>query len=137
MPRKVVTLHRWQLVGIFVLVVLSAVLAVMLVNHEAHVRTNENRKLILAQGRVLREQTHQRAEITYTTCLDQNDRHDKTIMRVDTLLAKARARNTVTKEQVRQARASYVFIIEALAPHQNCKQLVLDRFGFVPDVKGD
>ena len=137
MPNHPVTLRRWQLVGIFMLLVLSFVAAIFLVQREARMRTNDNHQLIVAQGKLLHKQIEQRAEVTFTTCLDQNDRHDKTIERLDAIIAKAVVANPADATRIRSTRASTVFIIEALAPHQNCKQLVLDRFGFVPDLKGD
>lgn len=91
-----------------------------------------------------------RAEITYTACLATNERHDRTIDQLDALIAK---RKDQFRAQIREAdpaeqkllraqldaldasRASTVSLIEALAPFQNCNQIVLDRFGFVPNVR--
>lgn len=125
MPAKVVTLHRWQAVGILVAMTLAYVLAACLTTWESRQRSDANRDLIVAIQ-------HQRAEVTYTSCLDQNDRHDQTIERLDQLLDKAVAANPAAAEQIRRTRSSTVFLIEALAPHQKCKQIVMDRFGFVP-----
>ena len=93
-----------------------------------------------------------RALITYTGCLDQNGRHDNTIKQLDSLLIvrKAELRKQIkeaeAKDQIQIAtslraqidrlddsRNSTVGLIEALAPHQNCEQLVIDRFGSLPD----
>lgn len=129
MPRRTVTLERWQLGLSLLLLTLSFVVAVALVNRESRMRSSQNRHLIL-------EQQIQRAEITYSTCLDQNGRHDATIKRLDEIIEKAVAADPARAKQIRASRSSTVFIIEALAPHQNCKQLVLDRFGFVPQIGG-
>ena len=125
MPNREVHLRRWQLVGIFLLIVGSAVFAVYLVDQESKARSSANRELIFQQER-------QRAEITLTNCIDQNERHDKTIMRLDEILARAQDGGTISGDAVRRSRESTIFIIEALAPHQNCEQVVLDRFGYVP-----
>ena len=133
MPNREVHLRRWQAVGVLVLLTLAYVLAVFLVNRESVRRSHDNRVLIQAQAT-------QRAELTYTGCLDQNNRHDATIKRLDEILEKAITADPSRERALRQTRASTVFLIEALAPHQNCKQVVLDRFGFVPvlpDQTGD
>ena len=125
MPNKVVTVHRWQAVGVLVLLTLAYVVAVFLVNRESEQRSSDNRELIVAQAK-------QRAELTYIGCLDQNERHDATISRLDTILAAAIKNDPSREQALRATRSSTVFLIEALAPHQNCKQIVLDRFGFIP-----
>lgn len=93
-----------------------------------------------------------RALITYNSCLDQNDRHDNTVGQLDKILL---VRKAELRKQIKQAeerdqlavatslrsqidrlddsRNTTVGLIEALAPHQNCRQLVIDRFGRIPD----
>lgn len=132
MPNRVVQIHRWQIGLAFGLLTLGFVLAVGLVSRESHQRSAANRKLIEAQGKIVRRQIHQRAEVTLTTCIDQNGRHDKTLDRLDEIIEKAVKADPGRAAQIRHSRASTIFIIEALAPHQNCRQLVLDRFGFIP-----
>lgn len=119
---------RSERVSLFLILMVVMALSVFLVNREAEHRTADNRTLI-------RSQELQRAEITYTTCIDQNGRHDKTIGRLDELLGKAAKDHPESAEALKQTRASTIFIIEALAPHQNCKQLVVDRFGFLPSLR--
>ena len=93
-----------------------------------------------------------RAIIAYTTCNDQNDRHDNTIAQLDKvlLLRKLELRRQITKaekkgstevatalreqiDRLDDSRVSTVVLIDSLAPHQNCDQIVTDRFGFIPD----
>lgn len=107
------------------LLTLSFVVAIVLVNRESVRRSHDNRVLIEAQAQ-------QRAELTYIGCLDQNERHDATIERLDEVLMAAIREDPSRERALRQTRGSTVFLIEALAPHQNCKQIVLDRFGFIP-----
>jgi len=133
MPMRPVTVRRWEVVAAFVMLSLAFVFSLYLVNHEAKQRSTENRALIDAQ-------VGQRAELTYTGCLDQNNRHDATIKRLDEILQQAIAKDPSREEALRATRGSTVFLIEALAPHQNCEQMVIDRFGFVPqlpDTAGD
>lgn len=143
MPNKVITLHRWQAVGVLILITLSFVLATVLNTREGKRRSDANRDFITQIQR-------QRAEITYTTCRDQNDRHDNTVQRLDDRLRKRKA---VIRKQIKEskslveqtalraqidglddARSFTVDLIDALQPHQNCDQLVIDRFGYVPDL---
>jgi len=125
MPMRPVTIRRWEVVLAFVLLTAAFVFSLYLVNREATKRSQDNRALIDAQ-------VEQRAELTYTGCLDQNDRHDATIKRLDEILAQAIAKDPSREEALRATRGSTVFLIEALAPHQNCEQMVIDRFGYVP-----
>jgi hypothetical protein len=93
-----------------------------------------------------------RATITYTTCKDQNDRHDTTVAQLDKLLVLRKSElrkqiqaaetkgSTEVATQLRgqidrldDSRNSTVSLIDALAPHQNCEQLVVDRFGSIPE----
>lgn len=54
-------------------------------------------------------------------CVDQNRRHDQTILTLDRLLAQAEADATPTQlGQLRQSRLFTVLLVNALAPHQNC-----------------
>lgn len=101
--------------------------------------------------RRIEEVNNSRAEVTYTTCLAQNDRHDRTIDQLDILIERQRApiRKQImspatgpAEEAVLRARLDALdagrnstrSLIDALAPFQNCEQLVIDRFGFIPDL---
>lgn len=94
-----------------------------------------------------------RAEITYTSCLEQNDRHDATVERLDKILLERKAmlrqeiiaaedagdveQAALLRAQIDaldDAKATTVSLINALAPLQNCQQLVIDRFGYVPEI---
>lgn len=97
-----------------------------------------------------RDQTRSRAEITYTNCLEQNERHDDTIEELDDVI---RGRKATLREQIKKAeseadaaalraqidalddgRVTTVSLIDALQPYQDCEELVRSRFGFVPDI---
>jgi hypothetical protein len=124
----------------WVLLAIAAVVGVYALTNESKDRVNDINK--------------SRALITYTGCLDQNNKHDSTILQLDRLLivrkselrkqikAAEEAGNATTAASLRgqidrldDSRSSTVSLIDALAPRQNCDQLVLDRFGFVPDTK--
>lgn len=102
----------------------------------------------------IRDINTSRALISYTTCLDQNERHDATVNQIDKILIVRKAqlrkqikeadarRDSVISQSLREqidrlddSRSSTVALIDALAPHQNCKQIIIDRFGSLPDVQ--
>jgi hypothetical protein len=129
--RKKVLVERWFLVLLFTLSFASASVAVLLGAHENRGRISDNRNRI-------EDIQRSRAEVGYTTCVDQNNRHDETIRRLDALLTRLAKEQPARAGQIRATRSSTVFLIEALAPHQNCRQISLDRYGFVPDTeRGD
>ena len=96
---------------------------------------------------------HSRAVLTYSACLDQNNRHDNTILQLNNAII---ARKTELRKQIKEAelngnievatslrgqidriddsKVSTIALIEALAPHQNCNQLSIDKFGHVPNI---
>lgn len=90
-----------------------------------------------------------RAQVTYTACEDTNDRNENTVTQLHHLtlqrketLRKAIIESNNPAEQARyraqidsidDSEAATINLINALAPMQNCKQIVLDRFGFLPD----
>lgn len=74
-----------------------------------------------------------RAEVTYTSCLGQNQRNKNTVKALDKQIEKAK--KTASPEQLARLKASRdftVLLINALVPVQDCEQIVKDRFGFVP-----
>ena len=94
-----------------------------------------------------------RAEITYTNCLETNNRHANSLKVIDDAIARRRTqlreqviaaeaegdsrRATQLRQQIDQAddsRPFFLSILDALNPVQNCEQVVLDRFGYVPDL---
>lgn len=96
---------------------------------------------------------HSRAELTYVGCLETNARHGRTVDQLDRILAtrKAQVREDIIEAEAQgdaarasalraqldsldDGRATTVSLIAALMPVQNCRQVVLDRFGHVPDI---
>lgn len=92
-----------------------------------------------------------RAQITYFTCLNQNERNLNTKAQLNniTLARKESLRRAITEtdnpaEQARyraqidgvdDSENSSRDLINAIVPVQDCEQIVLDRFGYVPDIK--
>jgi hypothetical protein len=77
---------------------------------------------------------HHRAVVAYTTCLEQNERHDSTIRVVDKRLAGIVATGDIDRiAAAQESRDFTVQLIDALAPHQDCERISEDRFGEVPD----
>lgn len=73
-----------------------------------------------------------RRDLTLQTCVAQNARHDDTVKAYDDRIAEAVKSGLVPAEQVarlRESRAFTVGLIDALAPVQDCKALVIRRFG--------
>lgn len=128
------------------LMLIPLLVAVALSVRESRERTKANKALIVAIDR-------SRAETTYSTCISTNDRHDRTVDQLDKLL---NDRKLGIREQIRVAeergddlaaealraqidaldasRASTVSLIDALQPFVNCEQLMIDRFGYVPEI---
>jgi hypothetical protein len=142
MPTKPVTIRRWEIALVLVVLTASYVLAVVLVNREADRRATTNRELIEQINR-------SRAEITYTTCKNTNDRHDATVRTIDSIIANRKeeiiaAENVGDSEEamllraqldaIDAGRSTTVSLIDALSPLTNCEQLVRDRFGYVPEL---
>lgn len=73
-----------------------------------------------------------RVDNTHTACEEQNDRHDRTIAELDALIAAAEKDPSVSARRIariKRSRESTARLIQALAPHQDCLELVRDRFG--------
>jgi hypothetical protein len=145
MPMQVVPIRRWEIALAFVLLTLAFVFSLWLVNRESKQRSAANRELIA-------DIQQSRAEVTYTSCKDQNARHDATVMRIDAIIIerKQQIRQAIQRtddpaaqatfrgqlDQIDDGRSTTVSLIDALAPHQNCDQIVLDRYGFIPEIQG-
>jgi hypothetical protein len=72
-----------------------------------------------------------RVDINYRTCVEQNHRHDVTLAKLDSLIAQIR--DPVQRARAKRGASGSKALIEALAPHQDCRALVRRRFG--PDAK--
>jgi type VI protein secretion system component VasK len=59
-----------------------------------------------------------------TTCEEQNKRNKSTVRALDQLIEQAPASR---RDRARQSRAGTVLLINALAPMQDCEELVRDR----------
>lgn len=67
----------------------------------------------------------QRAENIMRDCVDQNNRHDKTVRTLDELLKKS----GVSPARRAASRQTTVLLINALAPKQDCDKLVAKSVG--------
>lgn len=84
-----------------------------------------------------------RIDITYETCQNQNNRHNITLARLDQLLNRniAKVEKQVKKgvlsqkeaipriQQIKASRGPTVFLLEAVIPHTDCRDLIIQRFG--------
>jgi hypothetical protein len=71
-----------------------------------------------------------RKDIAFNTCIGQNMRHDNTVRVLDRQLDLAKDKATPAQLiQIRKSRQFTVFLLDALAPKQNCSALVEKRFG--------
>jgi hypothetical protein len=82
-------------------------------------------------GYLLREQhkttdliQEQRRDAVRTTCEEQNKRHDRTVAVLERVLRDAEKKTPERKAQIEAARASNLLLINALAPHRDCAQLI-------------
>lgn len=149
-PNRIIPVKRWELVGSLLVFFVACLLAVWLGKREADIRVNENRALILKLQQQDRHIQQSRASVTYAACIDQNERHRATVARIDDLIiarkaALRRAIQATDDAKVQMAlraqidatddsRTTTVSIVDAIAPRQDCRTLVRDRFGFVPDL---
>lgn len=70
----------------------------------------------------------QRIESIWDSCQGQNDRHDTTVARLNDLVDNIR--DPVQKARANRSTAGTISLIDALAPHQNCTNVIKLRFGF-------
>lgn len=66
----------------------------------------------------------ERAASTLKSCAEQNKRHDDTIRAIDDLIARSQPLSADRRPQSSPGRANTVLIIDALAPHRDCRALV-------------
>jgi hypothetical protein len=66
----------------------------------------------------------ERTRSTLTNCREQNARHDKTIGRLDDLIARTQPLAPDRRPRVNPGRNATVFLIDGLVPHRNCARLV-------------
>jgi MoxR-like ATPase len=64
----------------------------------------------------------ERRRNTLHGCLDQNSRHDRTIQRLDKIIA--RLDTPEQRARAARGRASTVLLIDALAPHRDCDHVL-------------
>lgn len=77
-----------------------------------------------------------RVQNTYNNCEEQNARNENTIAVFDKRIAEGVKSGELKGQRLQRARESRAFtvgLIGALAPHQNCLQLVRTRFGAEAD----
>lgn len=66
-----------------------------------------------------------RAAFVRDSCTAQNARHDNTVHKLNDLVRQIEAKNpNIPKDQVQQSIDANLALINALAPHQDCEQLV-------------
>lgn len=104
--------RQWLMVAAFFVLVATSTASLYWVNHLAKVRAQDNAE----NAQRIQDQ---RATSTRESCVDQNHRHDATIRRIRVLVRCA--------HKPASAAAPSIELIDALAPRQDCDQLVLDR----------
>lgn len=100
---------RWQLVAVYALVITVSVIGFASVRHQ---NAKTHRVAQRAAALVVEVQRQRKA-----VCLDQNRRHDRTIAKLDFLIAHVPPR---LRKQAAASRAGNVTLINALAPRRNC-----------------
>ena len=117
MPDRVVqrTKIAEMLAVVAVLVALTTSLAAYTVNKHSISRINDSR-----------------ISLTYNACLDSNQRNTNTKNYLVKLTDEAIKKNPEREAVIRNNLAQTEVLIDALAPKQNCRKLVFERFGHVP-----
>jgi hypothetical protein len=71
-----------------------------------------------------------RIDVALTTCRDQNERSKNTTKQLDAILTKRIKTATPTEAaRLKMSRAFTILLIDALAPRQNCKKVIAQRYG--------
>lgn len=73
-----------------------------------------------------------RAELTYISCLEQNERNVDARKAIKDIFDVSVQHGEQTQAEANTAQAATDTIIAALAPHRDCQALVEERFGYVP-----
>lgn len=75
--------------------------------------------VLTRQSQIFRDIQQQRYDVSYDTCIDQNERHDETIDTLNSIVKTASERPDLSeaeKKQQAQGAASSILLIDALVP---------------------
>ncbi len=122
-------IHRLSIATMVILGALAAALitlGIISINLSSKLGTQTtNARTLAKQAKDLAQEIqNQRKALILKTCQDQNRRHNHTIKELKVLVAKMPLPPGVTRQQEESNLKGTILIISALAPHQNCKQLV-------------
>jgi hypothetical protein len=107
-------LARWAYIAIVVVSAFAmAVLFALFLSDRGSIKREANVRATQIQ--------QQRYDVTFQNCLNQNDRHDETIIRLKTLLHQAVTNGQITEEVARRNVAYTSLLINSLVPKRNCK----------------
>ena len=103
-------------IGIVVIsAIVMAILFVLIVNDRNSLRREANIRATQIQ--------QQRYDATFNNCVDQNKRHDKTIRRITKIVDQSIKKGEIPKSSRSEVLKQNEFLIDALAPIRNCKQV--------------
>lgn len=112
--------HRWFVISLAAFAIIALSSAAGLVGFGV---------LLQNQGKVTHDIQLQRRANIRGNCEDQNQRNYVTIQRLNKALIFATKQHPERKEQIRQSSQVSIGLINALAPHQDCRQVVREATG--------
>jgi len=110
--KQVGVIPRWQLLGVYALIVAAGAFGLAQTQHVAH-----------RADALARDIQQQRVMTIEQSCEQQNARHDGTIATLDRLI---RQQPPSRRRRAEQNRASTVLLIDALAPKRDCGKVVAE-----------
>lgn len=114
--------HRWFVTGLIVFAFMGAACTAGLIGFSV---------LLSKQSHFTQEIQHQRKTAIGAGCEDQNDRNATTITKLNEAVKneEKKHKSLKAKMKVRNNAEVSIGLINALAPHQDCKQLVREATG--------
>lgn len=112
--------HRWLVIGLAAFSIIALSSAAGLVGFGI---------LLNKQGNVTQDIQQQRAATIRGNCEDQNQRNYSTVVKLNKAVAFEIKKHPARAEQIRQSAEVSIGLINALAPHQDCVQVVREATG--------
>lgn len=108
--------HRWFLAGLIAVAIIGLTSAVALAGFGV---------LLTKQGSITDQIQMQRYSSVLDACLDQNERHDKVIVKIDEAVAQT---PPARQRQAREGAKPFKLILEAAVPYtKDCREVARNR----------
>lgn len=122
-------LARWAYIAIVIVAAASMAILFVMIQDDRHSLTRE------ASIRATQIQ-QQRYDTVYATCIDTNQRHDRTIRKLQALSADYIKKHPAQKSQIKANIQGNIALIDALVPKRNCKVVAKEAVHPLANPKG-